>query len=30
MEDAQGALILALPKGRVYEDILPYSKGSEF
>jgi len=26
----KGVLILALPKGRVYEDVLPYLKGSDF
>tara|TARA_Y100001970_G_scaffold62832_1_gene80331 strand:- start:2292 stop:2918 length:627 start_codon:yes stop_codon:yes gene_type:complete len=30
MEDKQELLILALPKGRVLEDILPILKGSEF
>ena len=30
MEDKQESLILALPKGRVYEDILPILKGSNF
>ena len=30
MEDKQESLILALPKGRVYEDVLPILKGSEF
>ena len=29
MEDAQDSLILALPKGRVFEDIIPMLKGSE-
>ena len=29
MEDAQASLILALPKGRVFEDIIPMLKGSE-
>ena len=30
MEDKQESLILALPKGRVYEDILPILKDSNF
>ena len=30
MEDKQESLILALPKGRVYEDIRPILKGSKF
>ena len=30
MEDKQESLILALPKGRVYEDVLPILKGSNF
>ena len=30
MEDKQETLILALPKGRVYEDVLPILKGSNF
>ena len=30
MEDKQDSLILALPKGRVYEDVLPILKGSNF
>ena len=30
MEDKQASLILALPKGRVYEDILPFLKDSQF
>ena len=30
MEDKQKSLILALPKGRVYEDVLPILKGSNF
>ena len=30
MEDKQESLILALPKGRVYEDIRPILKGSNF
>ena len=30
MEDKQESLILALPKGRVYEDIHPILKGSKF
>jgi len=30
MEDKQELLILALPKGRVYEDVLPILKGSKF
>ena len=30
MEDKQETLILALPKGRVYEDVLPILKGSQF
>ena len=30
MEDKLESLILALPKGRVYEDILPILKGSNF
>ena len=30
MEDKQESLILALPKGRVYEDICPILKGSNF
>ena len=30
MEDKQASLILALPKGRVYEEILPYLKDSQF
>lgn len=29
MEDSQDSLILALPKGRVFEDIIPMLKGSE-
>ena len=28
--EERGALILALPKGRVYEDMLPYLEGSDF
>ena len=30
MEDKQESLILALPKGRVYEEVLPILKGSNF
>ena len=30
MEDKQESLILALPKGRVYEDVIPILKGSNF
>ena len=30
MEENQESLILALPKGRVYEDIIPILKGSRF
>ena len=30
MEDKIDSLILALPKGRVYEDVLPILKGTEF
>ena len=30
MDDEQNSLILALPKGRVYEDVLPILKGSKF
>ncbi len=30
MEDKQESLILALPKGRVYEDVLPILKGGNF
>ena len=30
MEDKQASLILALPKGRVYKDILPFLKDSQF
>ena len=30
MEDKQASLIFALPKGRVYEDILPFLKDSQF
>ena len=30
MEDKQESLILALPKGRVYEDVRPILKGSNF
>ena len=30
MEDKQESLILALPKGRVYEDILPILKDTNF
>ena len=30
MEEKQESLILALPKGRVYEDVLPILKGSNF
>ena len=30
MEEKQGSLILALPKGRVYKDVLPILKDSKF
>tara|TARA_Y100001970_G_C14180197_1_gene829386 strand:+ start:1026 stop:1652 length:627 start_codon:yes stop_codon:yes gene_type:complete len=30
MEGKQDSLILALPKGRVYEDVLPFLQGSKF
>ena len=30
MEGTQESLILALPKGRVYEKVLPILKGSQF
>jgi len=30
MEDKQDSLILALPRGRVFEDVLPILKGSNF
>ena len=30
MEDKQESLILALPKGRVFEDVLPLLKDSNF
>jgi len=30
MKDKQDSLILALPKGRVYEDVLPFLEGSLF
>ena len=30
MEGTQDLLILALPKGRVYEKVLPILKGSQF